>query len=86
VEDFKYQWFDWSKEKRLEFLQCRAEQKGFKIENDLLGAQAEEAYNADQNIREMDFGLATATTHIYKGDLEETQEEQSYLCAGCPIL
>jgi hypothetical protein len=83
---FTCQWFDWSKEKRLAFLKVRAEQQGFQIEDDILRLQAEEAYMDELSIREMDVGLTTATTHIHTGVSGETQDEQSFLCGGCPIM
>jgi hypothetical protein len=45
------------------------------IEDDILRAQAEEAFDEGQNMREMDAGLSAAIRNMHTGTLEETQDD-----------
>jgi hypothetical protein len=84
-EKFTCQAFKWTEEKRLEFLKLRNEQKELNIDNERLVALADEAYQNEQSIRDMDTGLAGLITHSRTGasDSEETQDNQPFLCGGC---
>jgi hypothetical protein len=84
-ENFSCQAFGWTEEKRLEFLRIRAKQKGLEIENDILRAQAEEAFEEGYTVREMDDGLSTAIRYTRVGTSEENQDNQPVWCSGCLI-
>ncbi len=49
--------------------------KGLEIEDDILRAQAEEAFDEGPNIREMDAGLFTAIRYMHTGTSENTQDD-----------
>lgn len=84
-ENLTCQEFGWTEEKRLEFLRLRVTQKKLEIRDEILRAQAHEAYCDGQNIREMDAGLAEAIGAIQLGTSEETIDDRSYWCSGCTI-
>jgi hypothetical protein len=85
VVNFKCQKFDWTEEKRLEFIRLRTKQKGWQKEDALLCEQAKEAFNEDLSVGEMDLEIEAAR-YIYTTTSEETQDEQSLLSSGCHIL
>ena len=88
VDTFACQEFGWTEEKRFEFLRCRALQKQLNISDDILRVQATDAYNDDQNIREMEAGLYKTHRVIPLSVSEETADRSHLWCTGaaCTML